>query len=118
MSSRGLLVQSGPQTDIYHPRTVPDDPLELPEYINDELFTLGGMVNNILEGGALPPQSKLPKRYKEGMLYFFKNKVEIKDNLGNVISTPITGPGLWLYMNIAPDDPNSKPQWHKVFPTT
>ena len=102
MSSRGELVGSAPESGIYIPRPTPSEALDLPVYINDELLSLGGRLNNVLEGGAFPPQSELPKRVRDGMMIFFTQEIP---------ETDITSAGVWLYRNATwwkiMDDPSS-----------
>lgn len=87
MSSRGIAVGSGPRAGTYQSHPVPFNLEDLPAYINDELLVLGGHVNDIKSGGALPPTSEMPQRYSNGMMVYF---VE-------VIEPFITTPGIWLY---------------------
>lgn len=89
MSNRGDFVGTAPNSGNYIPSPVPADKEDLPVYVNDELLRLGGIVNGVLEGGALPPHSKLPKRFKEGMIMNFSTDVG-----GGVDSS-----GVWLYKN-------------------
>lgn len=90
MSSRGGFLGAGPNAGVYTPRPVPSNQEDIPSYINDELLSLGGKLNNIVEGGVFPPQTAMPKRYKEGMVMYFANTIEEKG---------ITEPGVWLYKN-------------------
>lgn len=89
MSNRGDFVGSAPTSGNYIPTPVPDKQDDLPVYVNDELLRLGGVVNGMLEGGALPPHSELPKRYREGMIMNFSKGV------GNGVDSS----GVWLYKN-------------------
>lgn len=87
MSNRGEFVGIGPTSGNYIPSPVPSEQKDLPVYVNDELLRMGGTLNGILEGGALPPHSKLPKRVREGMIMNFSQDVG-----GGVDSS-----GVWLY---------------------
>lgn len=127
MSSRGSLVGSGPQSGIYQPRPTPPNPEDIPVYISDELLSLGGRINNVLEGGAFPPQSELPKRFREGMMIFFTNPVKnplYKKSLFEKSSEPeytITSSGVWLYKGKKwwkiIDDPSALVQTLTVYKT-
>ncbi len=101
MSSRGDLVGSGPQSGVYQPRPTPASAEEMPVYISDELLSLGGRLNNVLEGGAFPPQSELPKRYREGMMIYFTQPVKNPMYKGVLDKDQpeytITAAGIWLY---------------------
>lgn len=92
MSSRGEFVNSGPESGVYTPKPTPQNAEEIPVYLNDELLDLGGRLNNMMEGGILPPQTRLPKRVKEPMIIFFTQPV--RDDRGNLV---IDSPGVWLY---------------------
>ncbi|WPH64822.1 hypothetical protein [Vibrio phage vB_VpaP_SJSY21] len=76
MSSRGQFIGSGADAGIYQPRPVPAESDQLATYINDELLQLGGRFNEVLEGGAFPPSSVLPKRWKDGQMVYFTKKLE------------------------------------------
>lgn len=89
MSNRGDFVGTAPDSGIYVPSPTPAEQEDLPVYINDELLRVGGIVNGVLEGGALPPHSKLPKRYKEGMIMNFSKDV----------GDGVDSSGVWLYKN-------------------
>lgn len=87
MSNRGDFVGTAPNSGNYIPAPVPANKEDLPVYVNDELLRLGGTVNGVLEGGALPPHSKLPKRYKEGMIM----------NFSEAVGDGVDSSGVWLY---------------------
>lgn len=87
MSNRGDFVGTAPNSGVYVPSPTPADQEDLPVYINDELLRLGGTVNGVLEGGALPPHSELPKRYKEGMIM----------NFSKAVGDGVDSSGVWLY---------------------
>lgn len=111
MSSRGEFIGSGPESGVYIPRPTPADPENLPVYLNDEFLYLGGRVNDILEGGAFPPQSELPKRVKEGMMVFFTQPIKNPRYVYNPADPNagdeyiISSSGVWLYKN---------KRWHKM----
>lgn len=88
MSSRGDFIGAGPQAGVYRSRPVPANGEDIPVYINDELLSLGGKLNNIIEGGAFPPQSELPKRVRNGMMMYFVQAIP---------KTDITDAGIWMY---------------------
>lgn len=89
MSSRGQFVGSGPDSGIYQPAPVPSTLEDLPPFLSDEFLKIAGLINGILEGGAFPPQSELPKRVFNGrMVYFTK-----------AITPDITNAGLWIYLD-------------------
>lgn len=92
MSSRGEFVGSGPNAGIYQSKPIPAKPEDLSVYLNDELLSLGGKLNNVIEGGVFPPQSELPKRFREGMTVFFTQPVSDKER-----GIEITSSGVWLY---------------------
>ena len=96
MSSRGTFLGTGPSSGVYTPKPTPQQPEDMPIYINDELLDLGGRLNNILEGGAFPPQSQLPKRVKDGMMIYFTQPIKGSD---------ISSAGVWLY---------KKSRWWKI----
>lgn len=87
MSNRAEFVGSAPTTGSYIPLPVPGKGEDLPTYINDELLRLGGTVNNVLEGGSLPPRSELPKRYREGMVM----------NFSKGVGDGVNSAGIWQY---------------------
>jgi len=101
MSSRGGFIGSGPQAGIYSPRPTPANMEDLNVYLNDEFLTLGGILNDVLEGGAFPPQSTLPKRVKESMMIYFTQRVKNEgfNSGGSTKEYIIDSPGLWLYKN-------------------
>lgn len=90
MSTRGVTQEIGPTSGQYVPKPTPSEQEDMPTYINDELLHLGGIVNGVLEGGAFPPQSELPKRVKEGMMVYFSRAIPDSD---------IFSAGVYLYRN-------------------
>lgn len=96
MSSRGNFLGTGPASGVYTPKPTPQQAEDMPIYINDELLDLGGRLNNVLEGGAFPPQSQLPKRVKDGMMIYFTQPIK---------NSEITSAGIWLY---------KKGRWWKI----
>jgi len=105
MSSRGEFLGTGPSAGIYQPKPTPALAEDLPVYINDELLDLGGRLNNVMEGGAFPPQASLPKRAKEGMMIYFTQPVKdypLADSKipdGDFKDYIISSAGLWLFKN-------------------
>lgn len=98
MTSRADMVGSGPSSGLYKPSPTPTEESSMPVYINDELLTVGGIINGILEGGAFPPQGKLPVRWREGMMMYFiepLDDVYIKGQYKG--QKVITSAGVWLY---------------------
>ncbi len=103
MSSRGQFVGSGPVAGIYQPTPVPREEKDLSAYINDELLNLGGRLNSVLEGGAFPPQSEMPRRWREGMMIYFTRAL---DAIYPDTKEPIiTSAGIWLF---------KKGKWWKI----
>ena len=96
MSSRGTFLGTGPASGVYTPKPTPQQAEDMPIYINDELLDLGGRLNNILEGGAFPPQSQIPKRVKDGMMIYFTQPIKGSD---------VSSAGVWLY---------KKGKWWKI----
>jgi hypothetical protein len=76
MSSKQKYATLGPTSGSYEHRAVPQEAKDIPVYLQDEFLSLGGIVNGILEGGAFPPTSILPQRWREGMIIYFKQAVE------------------------------------------
>lgn len=87
MSDRGKALDLGPNAGVYKSAPTPSESEDMPTYINDELLRLGGIVNSILEGGALPPQTKMPIRTKEGMMVYFSE----------ALNEDIWSAGVYLY---------------------
>lgn len=113
MSSRGLIQEIGPKSGQYVPKPTPSESEDMPTYINDELLHLGGIVNGILEGGSLPPQSELPARVREGMIIYFSRKIP---------DTEIFSAGVYLYREgrwwKIIDDPSQIEGIEQIFRTT
>lgn len=98
MASRGDLAGNGPSSGLYKPAPTPPEADDLSVYVNDELLILGGIINGILEGGAFPPQGKLPQRWKEGSMLYFIQPLEDTYVGGDLDGqTIITSAGIWLY---------------------
>ncbi len=95
MSSRGQFVGSGPVAGIYQPTPVPREEKDLPAYVNDELLSLGGRLNSVFEGGAFPPQSEMPKRWRDGMMIYFTQPLD--DTYPTTGDKIITSSGIWLF---------------------
>jgi hypothetical protein len=93
MSSKQKYVTIGPTSGLYEHKAVPMENEDIPVYLQDELLSLGGIVNGILQGGAFPPESIMPQRWREGMIIYFKQAVE--PDGGGVVH--IDSAGLWLY---------------------
>ena len=99
LNSRTDLAGAAPDGASYDPRPVPFEPEDLPEYLSDELLSLGGLLNNVLQGGAFPPQTELPQRWREPMMIYFLVPPEdaypaSHPDAGQRI---ITSAGVWLY---------------------
>ena len=90
MSSSRTDFFSAPDAGTYVPKAVPPETDELSTYINDELLSLGGRLNNVLEGGAFPPQSELPRRFRDGMMIYFTQAIA---------NSEVDRAGVWLYRN-------------------
>ncbi|WNC74050.1 hypothetical protein RGQ13_08660 [Thalassotalea psychrophila] len=105
MSSREEYISIGPSNGNYEHKSVPAQDQDIPAFLSDEFLQLGSIVNGILEGGAFPPQTEMPKRYREGMMFFFSQPIEPTNE------TTITSAGVWLYRNKkwwkVIDDPSS-----------
>ncbi|QEG09202.1 putative tail tip protein [Vibrio phage Phriendly] len=98
MSSRADMIGSGPSSGLYKPSPTPTEDSSMPVYINDELLSVGGVVNGILEGGAFPPQGKMPVRWREGMMMYFIEPLEDTYVAGEFKGQKIiTSAGIWLY---------------------
>ncbi|AII27498.1 hypothetical protein Q21_gp19 [Vibrio phage VPp1] len=98
MSSRADMIGSGPSSGHYQAGPTPTEEKSMPTYINDELLALGGIVNGILEGGAFPPQGKMPVRWREGMMMYFTEPLDDVYNVGQYKGQKIiTSAGVWLY---------------------
>lgn len=98
MSSRADMIGSGPSSGLYRPSPTPTEESSMPVYINDELLSIGGVVNGILEGGAFPPQGKMPVRWREGMMMYFIEPLEDTYVAGEFKGQKIiTSAGVWLY---------------------
>jgi len=98
MSSRADMIGSGPSSGHYQAGPTPTEEKSMPTYINDELLALGGIVNGILEGGAFPPQGKMPVRWREGMMMYFTEPLEDTYVVGPYRGQRIiTSAGVWLY---------------------
>lgn len=87
-SSRDVNITSAPDAPSYNAKPVPFEVEDLAPYINDELLSIGGLLNNVLSGGAVPPQTVLPERIKDGMLIYFTQPI---------VDSDITSSGLWFY---------------------
>ena len=88
----------GPRSGRYKAGPTPKETEDLPVHVNDELLSLGGIVNDILEGGAFPPQGQLPPRWREGMMMYFIQPLD-DVYVGGALdgSKVITSAGIWLY---------------------
>lgn len=83
-------------TGLYESSPLPSDSADLTVYLHNELQKIAGVINGILQGGAMPPQYNLPKRVGDGMLLYF----------AVAIPPTITEAGLWQYRRNA---------WVKLF---
>lgn len=93
MSSKEKFVTLGPANGLYEHKSVPKEDVDIPSFLQDEFLSLGGIVNGILEGGAFPPYSEMPRRWREGMLIYFQAAVEPEGDQFQ----HITSAGIWLY---------------------
>lgn len=95
MSSKEKFVTLGPANGNYQHKSVPAEDQDVPAYLQDEFLAVGGIINGILEGGAFPPYSVMPQRWREGMMIYFSQAV--LPDIGSA--------GIWLYR---------KAQWWKI----
>ncbi|AUG88489.1 tail fiber protein [Vibrio phage Vp_R1] len=121
MSSRGQFIGSGADAGIYQPRPVPAESDQLATYINDELLQLGGRFNEVLEGGAFPPSSEMPQRWKDGqMVYFTKALDDTYPNGPYKGQKIVPSPGVYLYKDgrevgdPEPEDGSVEGRWWKI----